>query len=222
MNHSEAIESQALASYLLDDLSEDDRTAFETHYIDCATCAEAVYTGTVMFAAANRIKNEVPVPVSVPQLPPPLLFPQRVKQWMSMAAAAALAFTLGAVGPWFQPQVASIPLMVVADPGGAATGVMRGTEPEPIVIHFQGDRQVEIYINNVPPKPRYPAYEVELLDASGKLLVAEKLTPKQALHPDGVPVLLRALPAGRYVLNVRGVLTDGNRPELVEQSVVVQ
>ncbi|HEX6641775.1 MAG TPA: hypothetical protein VF215_11715 [Thermoanaerobaculia bacterium] len=192
-----------MASYLVDSLSEDDRTDFEMHYIDCPICAEAVYRGTM--------DAEKP-------LVAPIQFRQRVQQWMSVAAAAVLAFGLGVLG---RPGVQPPPAFVFAENAGAVTGVVRGVADAPIVLHFDGDRQKEIVITNFPADPAYQSYEVALRYASGKLVHADQLTRKQALVEEGVPMLLNPLPVGRYVLETRGVRKDGNRSEPSSKSVVV-
>lgn len=219
MNHSEAIESQALDAYLLDDLTGDARDAFEEHYIDCPSCAKAVYTGTIMVGAIKQDQT----PQLMPQpIPAPIPFPRRVQQWLSVAAVAVFAFLLGGLAPLLQRAPAVVPLIEIASPVGAMTGVTRGAPDEAISAHFEHERRNEIVVY-FSAKPRlYPAYAIELRDASGKVLGALNLTPKEALNESGVPVLLRALPAGRYVLATRGVLTDGNRPELDRRSVVVR
>jgi hypothetical protein len=48
MTHTEAVRSSAAERYLLDELSEPERFAFEDHYFDCAECAEDVRMGAVM------------------------------------------------------------------------------------------------------------------------------------------------------------------------------
>jgi hypothetical protein len=200
MNHSEAIQSQAAAAYLLDKLDGDDRIDFEMHYIDCPICAEAVYRGTMA---------EKPLPLPIP-------FPRRVQQSLSIAAAAAIAFVLGGRIP-----AEAIPMIEIATPAASMSGATRGDKP-PIVVHFEGDRPAEIVMTTFSADARYVAYELEIQDASRKVLKTFDLSRKAALHENGVSLLLRALPAGRYVVLTRGVLRDGNRAELDRQSVVVQ
>jgi hypothetical protein len=48
MTHSEAVQISAAERYLLDELSELDRHAFEGHYFECAECADDVRTGAMM------------------------------------------------------------------------------------------------------------------------------------------------------------------------------
>jgi hypothetical protein len=229
--HEKAIADMTAESYLLGDLSDTEADAFERHYFDCRVCADTIRAGAAMFAAGREAvieERHIPEPLPVPAPPAaseplraPLSFRQRAKHWMSVAAAAVLAFAIGTQAPWFRPESA-LPMIEVAYPSGVVTDVMRGPEDEKIVIRFEGKRPGEVIFTNIPPEPPYPAYVLELRDGSDKVLHAVDLTARQALHEDGVPVLLRALPAGRYFLAIRGVRKDGNRPELAGMSVVVQ
>ena len=42
MNHEEAMKAQTTERYLLGDLPENERDAFEEHYFECAICADEV------------------------------------------------------------------------------------------------------------------------------------------------------------------------------------
>ena len=48
MTHSDATESSAAERYMLDEMSELERHAFEEHYFDCADCADEVRLGAMM------------------------------------------------------------------------------------------------------------------------------------------------------------------------------
>jgi hypothetical protein len=228
MNHSDAITSKAAAGYLLGDLSEAERDAFEMHYIDCPICAETVWSGQKMFAAGREIVRETgPAPIAAPVLPPAteprvLPFRQRLGLWVPSAAAAALAVVVALQGFVLRrPALLPLPLMEIAVPAGTIGGTTRGTQ-EDLVIRFDEGKPAEVFIEP-PVRDPYPRYVVELRGAEGNVIGAVPVSAKQALHSDGVAVVLRALPAGRYVLELLGVREDGNRPVSVrKQSVVVQ
>jgi anti-sigma factor RsiW len=220
--HEKAIAEMTAEGYLLGDLSDAEADAFERHYFDCRVCADTIRAGIAMFATGREVAKETPVPEPLlAPLPAPLPFIKRAPQWLSVAASAVLAFFIGTQATLFR-HAPALAVMEVADPGGAITGVMRGPEDDKLVIQFAGERPVEVVITNTPPQPQYPAYLLELRDGSGKVLHSVDLTAQQALHDDGVPVLLRALPAGRYFLAILGVRKEGNRTELAGKSIVVQ
>lgn len=203
----------AAEGYLLGDLSETERNAFEEHYIDCPVCAETVWTGTAMFAAGpEAVRDEQKLISRVAKVLP---FRRRVQQSLSFAAAAAIAFVLGGVS--FPPPAPA--MMELVSLGGAIAGVMRGPADD-LEIHFDGKHRMEVLIYGV--DAGYRRYFVELRDASGKVLKALDLTPQQAQSGDGTSVLLRPLPAGRYVLAIVGVRKEGNRLDLAERNIVVR
>src|SRR5262252_5269488 len=48
MNHREAVETLALERYLLDEMADQERDAFEEHFFSCAECAEDARAGGAM------------------------------------------------------------------------------------------------------------------------------------------------------------------------------
>ncbi len=212
MNHSEAIESFAVAAYLLGDLSETQRDAFEMHYIDCPLCAEAVWAGTKMFAAGREAEKSHQRKV-IPF--PPL------RWFTARAVAAALAVVVGIQA--YVIRTAPSPLSIEVPVRGPDFMSATRAEGDPDkLIRFQGDQPVQVYVDI--PLEEYPIarYQFEVRTPSGKILVAD-VSEERARSGDAVPLSIRPLPAGRYVLAIVGVRKDGNRPEEVASwSFVVQ
>src|SRR5215831_19780113 len=48
MDHESAIQTNAVERYLLGEMNVEERDSFETHYFDCAACAEAIRLGSAM------------------------------------------------------------------------------------------------------------------------------------------------------------------------------
>lgn len=209
MNHSEAIEHHTAEAYLLGDLSDADRDAFEEHYIDCRVCSATIRSGAVMMAAGHEvIKAEKRF--------------RRVNPltWIPASAAAAALTVVVGYQALVIPSIQKVARMETLTPGGVITGTMRASESEDYVIHFVGNRarleQVDITDKS------YPEYRIELRDASRELVLSTEATAVEARSETGVPFLIRPLPAGRYVLTIEGVPKGGNRHEIVRRSVVVQ
>ena len=55
MTHQEAVDTLASERYLLNEMSEVDRAAFEEHYFSCDVCAEDVKAGHAFGQAARRV-----------------------------------------------------------------------------------------------------------------------------------------------------------------------
>lgn len=53
MTHTEALSSLASERYLLDEMTETERDAFEAHYFDCQECADDVRSGALMSEGAQ-------------------------------------------------------------------------------------------------------------------------------------------------------------------------
>jgi hypothetical protein len=222
MNHSEAIQSNAGAAYLLGELSGPARDAFEEHYIDCPICAETVFHGSVMFAAGRELVRPVPAPKPAP-IPPPLTFRQRFQQAVPFATAAALTVVVGYQGvviPLVQ-RAAAVPVIAALFPTEPLTGNMRASNQVTTVPRNTG---FVLYPEVRSDAQSYPVYRFELRSAQGKVLGSAEVSEKQARSGEPNPLAVRPLPAGSYVLVTVGVRKDGNRPEVtgeIDRAVVV-
>jgi Putative zinc-finger len=212
MNHEEAIRNQVAASYLLGDLSDTERDAFEEHYFDCRVCGDTVRAGAAMFAGGREVATNEP---SFRRFRP--------LKWASSSAAAAalvvVATYQGAVIPRLQ-SLAAPPMMTVLRPTPLVTSENRG-EKEEQVIRFQGEPLV-LYRDMPSGVAVYPRYQTELRKADGKVLHTSDLAADLAQSGDSISMEVRPLPAGRYVLAIMGVREEGNRSEIAKWSVVVR
>src|SRR5450759_3827770 len=55
MQHQQALATKASERYLLGEMSEPERFAFETHYFDCPACADDVRTGAALAPSAAAV-----------------------------------------------------------------------------------------------------------------------------------------------------------------------
>jgi hypothetical protein len=85
MEHTEAMETLAAERYLLNEMMQEDREAFEDHFFGCTECAADVRAGTIVKAGVRASK------------PKAQTFRPRLVAWMSAAASIALALRLGYV-----------------------------------------------------------------------------------------------------------------------------
>ena len=96
MDHQQAIASHAVERYLLDEMSDADRDAFEEHYFSCPTCAEDVRVAAVMrdgvkaglLAARSPERSAAVLPISSRR-------PWHASVVLPWAAAAMLALVAG-------------------------------------------------------------------------------------------------------------------------------
>ncbi|HEU4888388.1 MAG TPA: hypothetical protein VFV49_10905 [Thermoanaerobaculia bacterium] len=226
MAHEKAIADLTAERYLLGELSDADADAFEKHYFDCHVCADTIRAGAAMFVAGREVAlgaeptfpvAELDHPTPKP-MPRPLTFRQRFQQALPLAAAAVLAVVVGYQGLFIR----SIRMagMEALTPGDVITGPMRASESEDYVMRFVGNRARVDYVDITDLS--YPEYRIELRNASGKLVLRTEATVEEARSETGVPLLIRPLPAGRYLLTIEGVPKGGNRTEIGRRNVVVQ
>lgn len=214
MNHEEAIRNQAAASYLLGDLPEAERDAFEEHYFDCRECGDTVRAGATMLVTGREVvENDS----SFRRFRP-------LKSALTGAAAAAaivVATYQTAVIPRVQ-SLATPPLFEIVRPTPFLSDATRGIEGEEQVIHFVDNKPLVLYRDIPSEAERFPRYQVEIVSAAGKALGTLDVPADIASSSASVQVKVRPLPVGRYVLAILGVREDGNRSEVIRYSVVVQ
>jgi hypothetical protein len=225
MTHAQAVEKHAAERYLLDEMPELERFAFEEHYFDCADCAEEVRMGALLregvaaglMAAPAAVGTQATSP-SISSAPSPTGSPASVtsasSRWrgaLPWAVAAMLALAVGYQSLWVVPGLrqgsletqALAPVTLRAATRGAEAAI---TRPENGVITFALD------VNGMPAGTRL-AYDLRTADNSS---VASGTA---AAPPPGTPLLLlvpgSALTTpGGYVLSVRAA--DGTGPAPVD------
>lgn len=214
MDHDEAIRTHAAERYLLGELSEQEQEAFEVHYFECGHCAEEVRLGEVFRAnAASVLADWAPSERSATS-------PDRRMGWAEFWAmfrqrpvlAAACGLLLA-----FTSFFAYRGLVVVPQLQGE---LARATSPQPFASLFlsASSRGAEQVIEapagqpllglswDVPPDLRFESYRWVFTSQSGEkeyITTAEApAPPESAIH---VLVPAYGLPAGRYVLTIRGL-----------------
>jgi len=213
MTHQQAVDGLASERYLLDEMSEVERFEFESHYFDCADCADDVRVGELMrvetkrggasgaedvasgFPGHRRAEREGGGRTKANVLP----FWRRPSVALPWAAAAALALTVSyqsfVTVPSLRDSVASESLAPIV-----LRGATRGTVP--VVTIAPRQRYVTLAIDIV--SSQAPALRYELSRAGG----APTLSGDAPLPPAGAPLLL-LLPAAeldrgaRYSLIIR-------------------
>jgi hypothetical protein len=109
VTHQEAVETLATERYLLDDMPDEDRPAFEEHFFACEVCADDLRVAAAMLqgAKAGYAGQSAPGRV-VPMVPKP---EARRPAWyrstaLPWAAAASLALVTGYQSLWVVPNLA--------------------------------------------------------------------------------------------------------------------
>jgi hypothetical protein len=211
MNHSEASESAAAAAYTLGELSGPERDAFEMHFIDCPICAQEVWAGNRMLAAGREAVKR----------PPAKVLPFRPMNWISARAVAAVLAVVAGIQGYVIRNTPSPLAIEVPTSGPVFRSATRAQGEGVEKIRFQGDQSIQFYVEMEPEQQPFPRYQVEIRSASGKIL-SDDVSEERIRSGDSIPLSVRPLPAGRYVLAIVGVRKDGNRSERARWNFVVQ
>jgi hypothetical protein len=205
MTHAQAVEKHAAERYLLDEMPELERFAFEAHFFDCADCAEDVRTGALMRegVAAGLMPASAAQPVAPATSAAQPAAARSSSSWrtaLPWAVAAMLALTVGYQSLWVVPGLRQQEMAAQALEPITLRAATRGAEPA-MVRPAAGVITFALDVNGAPAGARL-AYD--LRTAGG----APVVSGTAAAPPPGSPLLLlvpaSALAAdGSYVLTVR-------------------
>jgi anti-sigma factor RsiW len=199
MDHEQATTAQAAERYILDDLTPDERDAFEDHYFSCEECADAVRSCTLLAENTRAVAKEDRLrPSKAGQVV--AIAPRPVRPaWREWFTAVAAVLLLGVVG--FQTFVTIPRLERQASSPGPIEAVLlhplsRGAAP---VVHTHGNA---LAINlSIDPSNAPATYEVTVRKVAGSV-VAQFHAP---LSKDGTLQLgwPSSREAGEYEILVR-------------------
>jgi hypothetical protein len=192
MDHQQAIATQAAERYLLNELADTDRDAFEDHYFSCATCAEDVKAGAQMrdgvraglIGTAAGVRSAKVVSIESRRR-------SMTATFIPWAVAASLALVAGYQALWVVPGLrqdaigpaATVPLLLKpASRGNVPTVTSSGSG----VIAFSLD------LNSAAEAGAPLTYDLRTVD--GQSVVSGAVTAP----PAGTPLLL-VIPATRLV-----------------------
>ncbi len=204
MTHDEAIHDGATERYVLDDMTNEERDAFEEHYFDCAVCAEDV-------KAAIAIRDEglayVDQPIVEPLIvPPPIPFqprPRRLPASLAAAASAMIAVVsmyAGVVQPK-QKQLAEALTPFVTDGQEHKLESTRGPEELAVIDH----RNSAVLTIDLETDDRSPRYNFVVFDSAGQRQFTVPIDGARA-REEFIPLAIRGgtLKPGTYTLRVDG------------------
>ncbi len=217
MTHEDAVKSQVVERYLLEELAPEEREQFEEHYFDCPECAAEVRAGAI-FACNARAVFAAQTGTAAASRP---AAPARVRGWLG----------------WRRPVFAfAFSLLLVVNIALVLRVTTQKEAPQPYPAFFlrgtvRGDEQVlraspsARFIGlslDVPPDRSFPGYRCTLEDAAGRPKLSVDVP---AASEPGAPLNLLfpapGLPPGSYTLTLDGV-RDGSSSRLGRYSFVLQ
>ena len=227
MNHQEAENTKAIERYLLREMTNEERIAFEDHYLDCAECLEAVTFGADFLDSGHELAEEKGRQHSV-ALPwysrifsgsgvSPMLRPAPA---IALTAAVALA-----VFSAYQQKRITNQQNLIADlkaPSQEFRYVVSGAQRRGSnAIVLSRNERLSLLINFV-PKHEFTSYRAEI---TGPGLPTGYSVPVAVTEQDySVMVSLPAavLTGGDYQVNFLGRVEGGEETKLVSNSFEVK
>jgi Putative zinc-finger len=227
MEHSEAVDQMATERYLLNELTPDQRDAFEQHFFDCPECALDLRVASTF---VDEAKIQLPGLTAAPARPAAEPQNGKKRDWF--------AWLRPAFNPVFAGPVFTALLLVMGYQNTVQMPGLRAAADEPRVVPLtslrgatrSGERKtVEAshklgagLVIDLPQEPVYPSYAFAMYDAQGKTVWTLESTAaslgQSGTGADAGPVSLsipgNGLQAGTYTLTVQGIAANGQRTEL--------
>lgn len=218
MDHNQAVTQKMAESYLLGELTPEQRDAFEEHYFDCAECAADVKAGAMLVANVKEVLRAEPASDWGEE-------PARSRSgWLSwlqpaygLAAALALALLV------YQNMV-TIPNLKeqakdnapqVLPPAVILYAASRAASPKIVNISVEPKQPFVLYID-IPPGDNFASYTFDVQSENGSSQFPVPVSAEAAkAAKDSVPFLVRGsqLKPGKYVVVLRGHRSATEAPE---------
>lgn len=209
MDHAEAKENYAVERYQLDEMTPDERKAFELHYFECEECWKDVHRADV-FAQNARLVRFDQKPEAGDNVRP--FRPKPMMRWMSSAAAAALlVMSIGTFTMWWNgPRDRTMAYAYVPSP------VRNMENPEPVELNSNEWTSLNVQI---PPNVNEAvSYRLEV---RGNGEIESDDVSLEETKKGSVSWSLRPLPPGTYELLILSVDKGGSRSVIYRKPVQV-
>ena len=201
MTHQEAVDTLAAERYVLEEMADAERDAFETHYFACPVCAEDLRAAAAMIRGARAGLADGAEPGRVVTMPVTPAF-RGSRSWarsaaLPWAAAAALACIASYQALWVVPSLrrdaiqALVPFVLHPE--------SRGREATVVIPPGATTVTLAVQINEA-PRDADVAYELAAVD--GRRIASGRA----AAPPPGAPLLL-LVPAWTLVREMHYILT---------------
>ncbi len=212
MDHSEAVTKKMAESYLLEELTPEQRDAFEEHYFDCPECAKDVK------AAAMLVANVKEVLRAEPEFQP-AREPERAHagwfSWLQPAYGLAAALVLAVV---LYQNLVTIPGLKEQAKGNVPQAVvaftllpqMRGANSK--VVQAEPKQSFVLYID-IPPSDNFASYTCVIQSEDGTQQFPVQVSAEAAKQPVLFSVPSSLLKPGKYVVVLRGNRKASDAPE---------
>jgi hypothetical protein len=205
MDHVEATRRFAAEQYLLGELPEADREAFEAHFFECQECAEALETGATLVANARAVFREP----ALPQRREPVREKKKwffLPNWNFTQVAALAGFAILAVLAGYQNLVEIPALRGSSEFSLAPALIVRAARSEGLTFSKRNGMMSFAVAHEW--DEAYSRYQGELERAADHAVIAKA---EIADTPGNITVSagIKRFPTGPYFLNLYG-FRDGS------------
>lgn len=222
MTHEQAMNTGAVERYLLGELTEEQRSAFEAHYFDCKVCFDQIELSQDFMRQARQVLGE-------DQPGRAKIDSEKITQKSSSTALPSPGWLAGVLGDLRRPAMAFVSAMLLCAIG---IGVYQHNQISSLkaprvearytlVGEAKGgpEKQISVARNTMLGlrvdflrRAEFVSYRAQIVSEAGKVKYSLPI-PNQT--EDSVTVSLPAddLEAGKYSLVVHGVTADGTQTE---------
>lgn len=223
MKHEEAIGSLAAERYLLGEMKDEERSAFEAHYLNCAECLEAVTFGGEFMEEAQPVARHLRAQESTSDEPtrgrnPGNFFSRLLGGLKSPAPAWALVVILCMGGTIsyeaLQLQGQHRELAALKVPAQEIRYSLKGQSRSGgpgVTIQARRNTPLRLEVEFTPGD--FIAYRADVLTASGERKYSVPLSVKPDEDSITISLLAGALSSGRYSIVVFGIDKSGRESE---------
>jgi len=212
MDHSEAVTKKMAESYLLEELTPEQRDAFEEHYFDCPECAKDVKAAAMLVANVKEVLRAEPAfqPVREPERARAGWF-----SWLQPAYGLAAALVLAVVLyqnlvtiPGLKEQAkGSVPqalttFSLIAGSRGAKIAEVQVEPKQPFVLYI-----------DIPTSDNFASYTLDVQPENGVTQFSAPVSAEAAKQAVPLFVSGSLLKPGKYVVVVRGNQKANNASE---------
>jgi hypothetical protein len=210
IDHKEATKNMMAERYLLHELSENERDAYEAHLFDCQVCFEQVKAGTEFVSYIKRIGEEKP---TIARVQPAGFLAKLMTGLRQPMAAGAVALCVLAVGlNIYQYRELSQPKGPALERSYVLTGIAHGGESAKLIEAPAGST-LSLSLEYT-PRGEFTAYGVRILSESGSVKSSLSIPRDQVDGMAKVGIPANSLGAGKYSIIVWGRNNDGNESEI--------
>lgn len=230
MDHGEALQMMAAERYLLDELTPEERDAFELHMFGCQECALDIRAGVAFINEAKSQLTEITAtPANSSTTVSPALAPKTKKSWWAWLwqptfALPAFAVMLGIIA---YQNFSAIPSMrrAASEPRIAYSSPIHAGTRGSTHTSVQADRNDGFALSiELPESTNYSSFSFELDDPAGKKVWTQTLARPNTDYDGAVSLIIPSsgLQQAAYTLSISGITPTNNRVEIDRRILDVQ